>query len=63
MTGESAEKIEAKVIIMIQDAFRRGKITRDEGFVLLERIVKEVEKEIVAAKSPMEHATAGRTTL
>ncbi len=67
MTSESAERIEAQVIIMIQDALRKGKVTRDEGFMLLERIVREVEKEIVlATKSPWTGQASlapGRTTL
>jgi hypothetical protein len=54
VTSESVEKIEAKVIIIIQDALRKGKITRDEAFVMLERIVRDVENEIA-------HATASST--
>ncbi len=37
---------------MIQDSLRQGKITRDEAFLMLERIVREVENEIAHTKSP-----------
>lgn len=49
VTRRSAEKIEARVVCLIQDSLRQGRITRDEAFVMLERIVREVENEIAHA--------------
>jgi polyhydroxyalkanoate synthesis regulator phasin len=51
MTSESLGEVEERVLTLIHDSIRKGKITRDEGFILLQRIIKEVEDEIVLASS------------
>ncbi len=51
VTSETAKEIEDRVIGLIQDSIRKGKITRDEGFDMLQRIVREVENEIALASS------------
>jgi hypothetical protein len=66
MISKSAEQIEAQVIIIIQDAFRKGKVTRDEGFVLLQRLVRQIEHEIVLASkssADVRFSASPKTTL
>lgn len=49
MTDKSVKEIEERVINLIQDSMRKGKITRNEGFELLQRITRELEDEIALA--------------
>jgi hypothetical protein len=49
VTSKSVDEIEARVVRLVHDSISKGKITRDEGFILLQRIVREIENEIVLA--------------
>lgn len=51
VTSKSVDEIEGQIVRLVHDSISKGKITRDEGFVLLQRIVTELEDEIALASN------------
>jgi len=49
LTDAASKEIQNHIIDLFRDSLKSGRITRDEGFLILEQIVNKLENEIVRA--------------